>query len=332
MKVHQRRMGSESGVFCFYLFSIILMVPSFELGAQIEIDKAPNTSLIIKNSGTDGISIDNSSGDGISVFRSTDFGIRIEGNKTGSTIGGHVALIKNSSIDNNADILALQMGKAASPAESNNYITFYNGFVSNNVEGEIDGTGTGGVRYMSAGSDYAEYLPVLDISEKFEAGEVVGIYAGKISHQTRGADKVMVITRQAAVVGNRPRDKHQNASAEGYEIVSFIGQVRTKVAGKVHEGDWIVASGKNDGTAIALAADQIQLEHQIVGRAWETQEDAGIHKVNVAVGLSHNEAYNYFLKNQQEKLLEQQSKIEGLLELIEGLISKQEGSTIAERP
>ena len=305
-------------ILCF----VLLLFTSRARGQAMEIDKSAGTGLHISESGGDGIHITGSGSDGLTVVNSADYGIRIIGDKAASTLAGHVALIQNSSIDNNADILALRIGKAASPAESNNYITFYNGLVTNNIEGEIDGTGTGGVRYMSAGSDYAEYLPVIDISEQFSPGDLVGVFAGKISHTTEGADKVMVISSQAAVVGNLPKGKSRDAPALGFEIVSFIGQVVAKVRGPVNKGDWIVASGRNDGTGTAVDPFQIRLDHQIIGRAWETQEGEGTNLVNVAVGLDHNEAFKDLLRRHQEQLSQQQTKIDKLTDIINLLISK----------
>lgn len=305
-------------IFCFVLLFFKLEVR----GQALEIQQAAGIGIYIDQSGGDGIRITESGSDGLTVMNSVDYGLKVIGNKAASTLAGHVALIQNSSTDNDADVLALRIGKAASPAQSNNYITFYNGLVSNNIEGEIDGTGTGGVRYMSSGSDYAEFLPVIDISEQFFPGDLVGVFAGQISHMTKGADKVMVISSQAAVVGNLPKRMDRDAPTPGYEIVSFIGQVRTKVRGPVNKGDWIAASGENDGTGTAVNPLKIRLDHQIIGRAWETQEGEGINLVNVGVGLDHNEAFKYLLKRQEEQLAQQQAKMDKLTELINLLILK----------
>ena len=76
----------------------------------------------------------------------------------------------------------------------------------------------------------------------------------------------MVISSSAAVAGNWPT---QNQS--DYELVAFFGQVKTKVIGNVKKGDFIVASGRNDGTGIAVSPDELTIEMRknVVGRAWD---------------------------------------------------------------
>ena len=52
-------------------------------------------------------------------------------------------------------------------------------------------------------------------------------------------------------------------------------------------GDFIVASGLNDGTGIAVSPDCITSEQfeQVVGQAWESSADLGVKSVRTAVGL-----------------------------------------------
>ena len=52
-------------------------------------------------------------------------------------------------------------------------------------------------------------------------------------------------------------------------------------------GDYIVASGMNDGTAIAVSPKDIAPEqgHIIVGRAWAASDEQGVKLINTVVGL-----------------------------------------------
>src|SRR5207249_9589407 len=62
----------------------------------------------------------------------------------------------------------------------------------------------GGVVYASKGADYAEWLPKVDPAQKFQAGQIVGVYGGKVSLRTEGADQIMAISTSPVVLGNQP--------------------------------------------------------------------------------------------------------------------------------
>ncbi|HET9786391.1 MAG TPA: hypothetical protein VFP47_04620, partial [Pyrinomonadaceae bacterium] len=64
-------------------------------------------------------------------------------------------------------------------------------------------------------------------------------------------------------------------------------QVMVRVRGPVKAGDYIVASGLNDGTGIAVSPERITSEQfeQAVGQAWESSADLGVKSVRTAVGL-----------------------------------------------
>ena len=94
----------------------------------------------------------------------------------------------------------------------------------------------------------------------------------------------MVISAGASIVGNTP----PTSVKSDYEAVAFFGQVPVKVRGPVNTGDYIVASGLNDGTGIAIPKQKLGHYEptRIVGQAWETGSNAGINIVNTAVGLN----------------------------------------------
>ena len=178
-------------------------------------------------------------------------------------------------------VLALQLGDVHTPGRRNNFITFSND--DGNSVGSIQGNENGGIELGGPGADYAEWLPRLKPAEEIQSGEIVGLHAGRVSKQTRGATQVMAVSTGAIVAVNDPGEKVR----DGYELVAFIGQVQVRVRGKVQAGDFIVASGLNDGTGIAVSPDCITSEQfeQVVGQAWESSSDPDVKSVRTAVGL-----------------------------------------------
>jgi hypothetical protein len=93
----------------------------------------------------------------------------------------------------------------------------------------------------------------------------------------------MVVSTAPIVLGNDPGEK---AHSE-YERVAFIGQVPVRVRGTVRAGDFIIASGADDGTGVAVSPECItpaQFE-QVVGQAWESSSNSAVKPVRTAVGL-----------------------------------------------
>ena len=155
---------------------------------------------------------------------------------------------------------------------------------SNLIAGQIDGNGAGGVNYKSSGSDFAEWLPRLDREERIEAGDIVGVFEGRISRKTAGANQVMVISKAPIVLGNSPPESEEHL----YERVAFVGQAPVKVRGPVKAGDYIIASGLNDGTSVAVSPEEMTTRQRslVVGQAWESSSNLGVKLVNTAVGLT----------------------------------------------
>ena len=163
---------------------------------------------------------------------------------------------------------------------------------------------------ITTGADYAEYLPHLESGSRFVAGDVVGVFDGKITRRTAGARQIMVITDRAAVLGNAPIGEE----TAGLEAVSFIGQVRVRVSGPVTEGDYLVASGNDDGTAVAVSPSDVSLSDvgKLVGRAWESSRESGIGRVNTVVGLDRSDVLGGIIQRQEFRLESQEQAIEEL--------------------
>ena len=146
----------------------------------------------------------------------------------------------------------------------------------------------GGVTYASKGADYAEWIPKENPNEHFNIGEIVGVKNGHITKNTEDAEQIMIVSSRPIVLGNTPPADE----ADKYVKVGFMGQVMTMVRGKVNVGDYIVPSGHNDGTAIAVSPEDLTIEQipLVAGKAWEgTSDYSVIGFVNVAVGLKTTE-------------------------------------------
>jgi hypothetical protein len=203
----------------------------------------------------------------------------------------HVVAIQNSSTDNDGvNVLSLKVGHGGGDNSGINYITF---FRDGTVEtgdlpvGAIEGNGFSGVSYNSGGADYAEWLPRLNPAERIQPGEIVGLFDGRITRKTRGATQLFAVSTGPVVLGNDPGDKARSA----YERVAFVGQVSARVRGAVRAGDFIMASGLDDGTGIAVSPELITAEQfaQVVAQAWESSADTGLKSVRAAVGLARRD-------------------------------------------
>lgn len=177
-----------------------------------------------------------------------------------------------------------------------------------------------GVYFKSGGADYAEYLPKSDVTETFHKGDVVGVVGGKISKNTKGASKIMAISSNPIVLGNLQGDGHM----ENYEKVAFIGQVPVKVFGAVAIGDYVLASGNNDGGAIAKHPNQMQIEDysSIVGVAWEASKNPTVNLINTAVGLNTNDLAG--------RLQEQEKELRALKSQVAQILARLDGKEVSE--
>ena len=177
-----------------------------------------------------------------------------------------------------------------------------------------------GVYFKSGGADYAEYLAKSDVTEIFHKGDVVGVIGGKISKNTKGASKIMAISSNPIVLGNLQGD----GNMKDYEKVAFIGQVPVKVFGEVAIGDYILASGNNDGAAIARHPDDMQLDDYpiIVGVAWEAATERSVNLINTAVGLNTNDLAG--------RLQEQEQEINELKHQVAQIMARLDGKEVSE--
>jgi hypothetical protein len=181
------------------------------------------------------------------------------------------------------------------------------------IELTVNATSNVGVAFLSGGADYAEWLEREKPNDKIFPGEVVGVRGGKISRNTEGAQHIMAISTNPIVLGNMPEAGKEAA----YEKVAFMGQVPVRIAGPVQEGDYVLPSGKNDGLAIAVHPDELPSSAfgEIIGVAWESNSEVGMHVVNVAVGLNTNDLAGRVanLEAEVQSLQSQMDRIEAML-------------------
>jgi len=165
-----------------------------------------------------------------------------------------------------------------------------------------------GVTYESNGADYAEWLERMPDQRDMSFGEVVGVIGGKISLDTKGADHLMVISKSPMVLGNSPAENKEHL----YEKVAFMGQIPVKVIDEVNIGDYILPTGNNDGFAIAVHPDQMQVGDygRIIGVAWEASGDAKMNYINTAVGINSNDL--------SQKLDDLNAKVDNIMNFLEG--------------
>jgi hypothetical protein len=121
-------------------------------------------------------------------------------------------------------------------------------------------------------------------------------------------------------VGNAAAAKTQDDMA----LVAFMGQVPVRVRGPVRAGDLLVASGWEDGTAVAISSSQLTpaLANQIVGQALESSHDSGVSLVNTLVGQPNDAFWAAQLADTQSQL----NNLEARLAALEAALDSQTGA------
>jgi len=167
------------------------------------------------------------------------------------------------------------------------------------VEYEIFAFSNLGVAYESGSGDYAEWLPRMYPDEEIEYGQVVGVYGGKITKNTDGADMLMVVSKSPIVLGNMPPD---SLSESLCEKVGFMGQVPVRVVGNVNKGDYIVSYKSGSGFGKAVSPSELTIDQlgSVVGRSWTTSSNTGINFVNTVIGVRTNEWISFIRSNDEE--------------------------------
>jgi len=276
----------------------------------------------VAQSGGHGLVVGNAGGSGIRVSNADLYSIDIQGDKRGvASVENHIARLQNFNSTSGADVLALKVNELADPGDNTNFITFFKGGPDNTIDnalGAIEGNGSGGITFKTSGADFAESLSQINQDEVIRSGDVVGVYKGKISLKTKGADQVMVITDRPAIIGNHGPEKEALITSN----VSFIGQVPVRVQGPVKSGDWLVQSGLENGIAKATTINQLQPGDHIIGQAWEDINESRIEKVNVLTGIGHQQFFQTRIDQMENELQIQKAEIENLKNQLKSIIEK----------
>lgn len=105
-----------------------------------------------------------------------------------------------------------------------------------------------GPRFSGTTGDFAEFHKRDPMQPAFEEGDLVGFGESGLTRVTKGMRQLGVISRQAIVAGSVPDG---SADLSGYDTVAYLGRVPVKVRGSAAKHDFLVPSGKDDGTAVA---------------------------------------------------------------------------------
>lgn len=178
------------------------------------------------------------------------------------------------------DVLKLTVG-GTDPGNGENFIAFFD---EGGAVGQIDGDGQGGVSYKSSSADVAEVFEKANPAAAMPPGTVVGLTDGQLTLATDDADRVLVVSTAPLLLGNAPGGEVPGDGA----AAALLGQVPVRVTGPVAPGDVLVASGRGDGVAVALPAEELPLEDlpQVVGQAMEAKPVSGPGTVEAVVGAT----------------------------------------------
>ncbi|NDC82275.1 hypothetical protein EB093_01225, partial [bacterium] len=184
--------------------------------------------------------------------------------------------IKNQGTASDANFISFIFKNTVMANDPANYPTY-----SPTVVGAIEPDGSGGVQFASPEADYSEYIVKKDSRETLEPGDVVFVDHGAVSR--KGGDqssRLMVISTAPVILGNWDPE-----SVSKSVPVAFTGQVPIKVIGRVLAGDYLVPSGRNDGTAVAWNPSSNVSSRRIFAQAWESSDRKSVSKIKGLIGF-----------------------------------------------
>ena len=116
-----------------------------------------------------------------------------------------------------------------------------------------------------ASLDLAENMKVKqDQQDKVEVGDVVGIQDGEVSRNTSDAALSMVVSAAPGITlggkGLNLSEQEKERFENSYRAIAFTGQVPVKVRGEAGEGDYLLPSGENDGTTVAVSEEEVSFD------------------------------------------------------------------------
>lgn len=164
----------------------------------------------------------------------------------------------------------------------------------------VIGNNNDGVCYATGNSDFGEWIECGDKNEWSDIVDIdfysnitlkdthikrLGLIEGMVAYirdlkfWRSGPGTPMLVTRRAAVLGNRPGS---NSNYVG-EVFSFIGQISVLVEGTASCGDYIIPK-KNH--CIAIPKDEITFEQyrDALGVCWQNKTTSELGRVMCAIG------------------------------------------------
>ena len=149
-------------------------------------------------------------------------------------------------------------------------------------------------------------------------GAVLGLNGDSLTLDTGDAQRVMVVSSAAGFIGNA-REAEGN---DNMALVAFMGQVPVRVRGTVAAGDLLVASGRNDGTAIAIAPGELtpDMATQIVGQALQSNHVGGTTLITALVGQPTDAFWAAALGETQSRLDDVEARLAELEASVQTLL------------
>lgn len=144
----------------------------------------------------------------------------------------------------------------------------------------------GGLRFISEAADFAEYFEVNrlsnwgkysdDLHKEVLLPEGYIVYVKNNLIQKEASGTPLAVSQSALMAGNMKEGlKH---------MLSFCGQLRIFVEGKVKSGDLLIPKGN---ICIAVKKEDVTMSQYIdaIGRAAEGSEEEGVKKINCLIGV-----------------------------------------------
>lgn len=228
-------------------------------------------------------------------IRSDDDKIRISSD--GSESGGVLEVHSDSNLDDEDYFLEVVVGSSTigglqqfSPGSEIAAFIADDGGGFHAAADEDDNTDSlktnGGLRFVSEAADFAEYFEINRLSSwgrhsddlhkeiLLPEGYIVYVKNNLIQKEPEGTP--LAVSQSALLAGNMKEGLRH--------MLSFCGQLRIFVKGKVYSGDLLIPSGN---ICIAVKKEDATMSQYIdaIGRAAEDSEDEGLKKVNCLIGI-----------------------------------------------
>lgn len=165
-----------------------------------------------------------------------------------------------------------------------------------------------GFSQSDSAHDYREGIAEMVYVKKGEAvpkpAQLVSFHDGIISLKTTGSPMLAVITdgsfhRKDSFIRRKQNAGNKEHAVEHRVPAVLLGKTTVLVQGRVHFGDFLIPTGKNDGMALAISPrswNAGNMDQAVLGIAWSSHPFEGIHLVEARIGPWNQEAILAFIK------------------------------------